>query len=500
MKELVEIAAGSLLGAFLVTWASSFFLLRGWTWKRGFGISVSDGLNRRQPELRVGGLAVFAGLSVCFVWCDLFSSRIGMENPLMSEWVFILAGAIFLLGFADDLFRLPGAIRLGVQIGIGVCAYNCGMRIETMSNPVTNGSFELGEFGLVLTVLWFVALPNLVALIDSMDGVAGGVGLFLCLTLSVLGLLTGNIALAALSLGLAGGLLAFLFFNLPPARMYLGKGGAFVIGYHIAALSLITSNKGSIVGPMLVVLVVLGFPILDTVISVFRRGLSGLPLLHVDGRNLHHRLLNLGFSKQAVLVSIYLILSVFSTLGIVVFVTQGNAFPVVGMVLSVFALIGFRFAGMPRTFSGMKEQLRDILASRSNIRYAHTLARVLEHDVARVDSEELFWERFAATLARLRLFPATTMGSETEVQCSADSCLLVFQVSQDEVINLCVPRLRSGREEWDRVFHCFLPVISGAKAKWGRFPETMGFARRGDAPLPANLPDEGETTVTGMSA
>ncbi len=89
---------------------------------------------------------------------------------------------------------------------------------------------------------------------------------------------------------MAGALLGFLVFNFPPARIYLGDGGAYLIGFCIAALSLASSNKGSIAAVMLVTMVGLGVPILDTTFALVRRGLRGFPLFHADDEHIHHRL------------------------------------------------------------------------------------------------------------------------------------------------------------------------------------------------------------------
>lgn len=477
MKELIHIGGGCLLAAFLASWVASLLLLRGWFRKgeiRRQGTGVDSGISL--PVVRFGGLPIFLGVAAGFVVCHHFAVSAGISGPLLSEWVFIIAGAAFLIGFADDLLKLPGSIRLALHIALAICAYNSGMRIDTMSHPVSGDTFELGEFGLILTILWFVALPNLIGLLDSMDGIAGGIGLFLCLTLLVIGVLTGNVLLAALSLVLVGTLSAFLLFNLPPARICLGRGGAFVLGNLIASLSLVTSNKGSVVGPMLVVLVILGLPILESFVTLIRRSLSGLPISGGDQRTLLHKLNSSGISKKGLLLTIYSIFAVFSTLGIAVFILQGDAFPIVGMAFTVFALIGGRLAGIPLSISDARERLREVLGSRSNIRYAHRLVRVLQQDLLRVDSERIFWERFTASLARLNAHPAAVSGRSGS-RCSADSCPVTFEISDVDVVHLCLP-LRSDREQWERVLHCFIPVIFEAKTRWGKLPERCGFSLR----------------------
>src|SRR4030095_8129270 len=106
---------------------------------------------------------------------------------------------------------------------------------------------ELGLMGSYFaTVFWLIAVPNIVNLIDGFDGLAGGLGMFMALTLGIVGLHTGHFAVTYFAFAMAGSLLGFLVFNFPPAKIYLGDGGAYLIGFTIAALSLANAHKGPV--------------------------------------------------------------------------------------------------------------------------------------------------------------------------------------------------------------------------------------------------------------
>ena len=108
------------------------------------------------------------------------------NKSLMHYGVFAGAIAAFLLGFVDDLCPLGAKLKILVQIGIGLVAYYTGLSIERVAVPLFGFEFELGLFGLLVTVFWYVSMMNLINLIDGLDGLAGGIGLMLMILLAFL--------------------------------------------------------------------------------------------------------------------------------------------------------------------------------------------------------------------------------------------------------------------------------------------------------------------------
>ncbi|MDF1824417.1 MAG: MraY family glycosyltransferase [Verrucomicrobiales bacterium] len=475
---------------------SIVLLLRCWRFKSG--IDSADGIRKtqEQPVLRIGGLSLLVSFLIGYLFVN--SSLLSAGSPSLGWPFLILAAAIFLLGFVDDLYGVPASIKLFAQIGIGVSAYLAGMRIEIISNPMGGSAFELGGFSLIFTVFWFVALPNLINLIDGMDGLAGGVGLFLSLTLATIGHLTGNPPLLILSLAMAGGLSAFLIFNLPPAKIYMGDGGAYLVGYFIAATSLITSNKGSVFGALLVVVIALGFPILDTLLAMLRRGLSGLPLMQADARHLHHRLMTLGFSKRTVLMLLYGVFASLSLLGLSVFISAGYTFPIVGMIITVGLLFSLRKLGLPHTLKEAKQQFNELIAVRKDVRYAYSIAQVLEHDLERVESSSAYWDEVLAGLAKFQFSPAIS-SSGSEISCHGGQCLIHFEISGDRIWRLCCQPPPGGTRSLDRILRCFVPAILNGAERWGSLPANLGILpadecaevlQLNETKAAPNLPDE----------
>lgn len=457
----------------LVIGLTAIILLRHfWTWNRGR--DRGDGVRKLQaePVLRVGGLALYA-VFLFGVFVSRYFDSTG-EAAIIGPSFLILGTTMFLLGFVDDLFGLPALLRMLVQIAVGIAAYLCEMRIDLVSNPLGGGSIEMGGFGLILTVIWFVSIPNLINLVDGMDGLAGGIALFLCLTLATLGGIAGNGELLILNIALVGGIVAFLAFNLPPAKIYMGDGGAYLLGFVIAGVSLLTSNKGSVFGSLLVVIVALGFPILDTLFAILRRGLSGLPVMRPDARHLHHRLLTLGFSKRSILFILYGLFAGLSLLGLSIFLTSGYTLPVVGMIVTIGLIQGLRFLGLPHNLSEARKVMRDIVAARKDVRYAHVMSQVLEHDLERFSEPEDFWAAVGEFLARLGITPVVAP-LDTAARREG-RCLVIVEIDSSTIWVLGCPRPEGTRRQWDRVVRCFYPVIVGGKARWDEgLPESLGF-------------------------
>src|SRR5204862_6919984 len=146
-------------------------------------------------------------------------------------------------------------------------------------------------------------MTNLISLVDGVDGLAGGICLMLMALLSYVGHVNGSFVL--LTAGMAGALLGFLRFNFPPARIYMGDGGAYFLGFQIGVFSIASSQKGAIFGALAAPLFVLALPILDVALAILRRGFRGLPIFRPDRSHIHHRLIGMGLSRRKVVVSIY---------------------------------------------------------------------------------------------------------------------------------------------------------------------------------------------------
>jgi UDP-GlcNAc:undecaprenyl-phosphate GlcNAc-1-phosphate transferase len=257
---------------------------------------------------RLGGLALAAGW--CFPLLLFPLDAFGRETLAHSanQLTGIVGGglALCLVGAIDDVRGVRMAKKLIAQILVACFAYAHGFRIEAVSLPFL-GMLNMGAFALPITVLWIVGITNAVNLIDGLDGLAAGVCFFAALTGFVVAVLNGSPLVALVLASLMGVLLAFLFFNFNPARIFMGDSGSYFLGYVLATTSLTGAlqQKASTAVSLLVPVIALGLPIFDTLFSMFRRWLERRPIFSPDRGHIHHRLLDLGLTHRRAVILLY---------------------------------------------------------------------------------------------------------------------------------------------------------------------------------------------------
>ena len=156
-----------------------------------------------------------------------------------------------------------------------------------------------------MTILWLVACTNAFNLIDGVDGLAAGVGLFATCTTLVAALLQNNVPLALATVPLAGALLAFLRYNFNPATIFLGDSGSLFIGFMLGCYGVLWSQKSATILGMTAPLMALSIPLLDTGLAIVRRFLRQQPIFGADRGHIHHRLLDRGFTPRKVALLLY---------------------------------------------------------------------------------------------------------------------------------------------------------------------------------------------------
>jgi UDP-GlcNAc:undecaprenyl-phosphate GlcNAc-1-phosphate transferase len=215
----------------------------------------------------------------------------------------LLAAAVLItaVGLVDDRYNLRARYKLlGQLVAILVLILGGGFLIERVS--LFGRAIELGPFAVPCTALWLLACVNALNLIDGMDGLLGTVGGIALITLAVIAAITGHLFAAAVALALAGAVLGFLWWNLPPATVYMGDAGSMLIGLVIGAVAIPASLKGPATVALGAPLAVLVLPMFDTAAAVVRRKLTGRGLATADRGHLHHVLMRSGLTPRRVLV------------------------------------------------------------------------------------------------------------------------------------------------------------------------------------------------------
>ncbi len=350
---------------------------------------------------RLGGIALASAFAVCALTILLFSS-ISAANAQTLLVILISSLAMFGLGLWDDLRPLSAKFKLASQILISAAVYFGSVRIDIFKSPLTDTDISLGMLGFFVTVLWLVSLTNLINLIDGIDGLAGGICLMLMFLLANVGMGGDSGFISLLAIGVSGALLGFLRFNYPPAKIYMGDGGAYFLGFLIGILSIVNSNKGTVAAALLAPAFALALPIVDVGLAVLRRGLRGLPIFRPDRKHIHHHMLTLGISREVTLLNLYAVSMLCLVLAFGVFYMQGRMLPLYAGLLFFILLMASRILGMTKNWANLSSQLSKSLALRKETQYALTLNRWLVLEIERHQSCDELWQDYTFVVKKLR--------------------------------------------------------------------------------------------------
>jgi len=268
------------------------------------------------PTPRFGGLAMAAAV-LGVAW--LARALPGPARELDPRPLFGLTCAalpILVLGVIDDLRGVGPWTKLLVQACAALTLTVFGYGVPMLSNPFGE-PFVTGVWSAPLTVVWVLVLTNAINLIDGLDGLAAGVVAIACGALWVTARAHGDfyvMFIAALTLGACAG---FLWWNRPPARVFMGDTGSQFLGLTLSALSLLENRKGTAAVTLLLPIVALGVPIADSALTFVRRLWRGQHVFRGDARHIHHRLLDAGLSPRAALGVLWSLSALFGAAAIV---------------------------------------------------------------------------------------------------------------------------------------------------------------------------------------
>jgi UDP-GlcNAc:undecaprenyl-phosphate/decaprenyl-phosphate GlcNAc-1-phosphate transferase len=257
---------------------------------------------------RLGGFALYlsclAALSLLPFVDNLLTQTLSSLKPEFLT-LFIPATMVLLLGGYDDLRGTNATVKF---LGLGVIAtlfYAMGGRIDALSIPLF-GSVQLPPLiSFVITIIWLVGITNAFNLIDGLDGLASGAALFSSLVILGVSISQERTMMIVVSLVLCGALAGFLRYNFNPASIFLGDSGSLFIGFVLAALSVLGTQKATTAVAIVVPILAFGFPMVDTAMTMGRRLLSRKPVFQGDNEHIHHMLLARGWSQRRATLVLY---------------------------------------------------------------------------------------------------------------------------------------------------------------------------------------------------
>lgn len=305
--------------------------------KFGFVDQVNQRKIHRGAIPRIGGIGISLGtLLPIFLLCFFFQKGIILNTTNNIVLYFVGGLAISLLGLFDDINGINAKIKLLFQTAIAFLATQYGALVETL--PMPWGRLELGVFSYVVTIFWIIAIINAFNLIDGMDGLSSGITLFSSLTIAILAIVNGYLPTALVALALAGAVTGFLIYNFNPARIFMGDSGSMFIGYLLAVLSLRSQSKAHAVVSIMVPIIAMGLPILDTTLAFARRIMRHQSIFTADKQHIHHFILSLGFNQRKTVLILYSISILFTILAMVMIFNKNiDTF----LIVLVFAIIIF---------------------------------------------------------------------------------------------------------------------------------------------------------------
>jgi UDP-GlcNAc:undecaprenyl-phosphate GlcNAc-1-phosphate transferase len=303
-----------LIAAFLVAFITSIVLTplaRRLSFK--WGIVAEPGGRRRhsKPIPKLGGLPVtlayLAGIAIVYLMLPPSG-----DDSLRLQGVVLGSLVMFIGGLIDDRYELSPWMQFGIQFLAVAIAMVHIVFIEVFTNPLTGEVVWIGwrPLALLITLIWIVGFMNTVNWLDGLDGLAAGVGVIATLLFAWHSYRLGQDAVTAFPLALAGALLGFLAFNFAPAKIFLGTAGAYVLGYNLATLSILSPAK------IATALLVLAVPILDGVWQVVHRVRRGQSPFYGDRGHLHFLLADQGVPARRIVLGYYAVSLAFGLIAI----------------------------------------------------------------------------------------------------------------------------------------------------------------------------------------
>ncbi|OWC05410.1 undecaprenyl-phosphate alpha-N-acetylglucosaminyl 1-phosphate transferase, partial [Escherichia coli] len=329
-----------------------------------FRVGAVDNPNARRvnkvPMPTSGGLAIFMSFLVASLGLIPIASKGAMffGQTYFSYILPVVIGAtvITLTGFLDDLYELSPKLKMfGILIGAMIVWAFTDFKFDSFKIPFGGPLLVFGPFlTLFLTVLWIVSITNAINLIDGLDGLVSGVSIISLVTMAIVSyffLPQKDFFLTLTILVLIAAIAGFFPYNYHPAMIYLGDTGALFIGFMIGVLSL-QGLKNSTAVAVVTPVIILGVPIMDTIVAIIRRSLSGQKFYEPDKMHLHHRLLSMGFTHRGAVLVVYGITMLFSLISLLLNVSSriGGVLLMLGLLFGLEVFIeGLEIWGEKRT-------------------------------------------------------------------------------------------------------------------------------------------------------
>ncbi len=308
------------------------------------------------------GIAAGAGLPSLWFWSEWGTGVTRLE--LMA--LIIGTGLVFLVGLSDDLLGLSPIQRFGCQVVAAVGVVYAGWSFDTFYVPLM-GEVGLGLWGPLVTVVWIVGVTNAINLLDGLDGLAGGVAAIIAGSILVFSWIQGNALSVILMAAIVGASVGFLRHNWALARIYMGDCGSLSLGFLLAVMSLHGSIKGATTVAILVPILALGLPVIDTLLVMAVRFVEQpqgsfvrrfVRMFRADRNHLHHLLAHAAPSRKPIVVWIYAVVASFCGMALIVALSRSATLGIALILVEVIVVLLLRNLGIRREVQALSLEQR----------------------------------------------------------------------------------------------------------------------------------------------
>ena len=295
-------------------------------WVRSFAVAkgavddpkIDDRRVHKEPTPRWGGLAIYAGLvASLLVTVTMAYWGAAVRFPFWLVGLILVGGGLVVVGALDDLYQYKAKIQAGLLLLAGFVIqafagpHGLGsidrVQIATLGVPLHPSEYVrlVPAVAALLTAFYIFVVTKTMDTIDGVDGLAAGIATISATTLTIIAVYGSQPRVAIVAAALGGAALGFLKHNYNPARIFMGTGGAYVLGFTLACLSIVGALKTAAAASLLIPALVFGVPLFDAFRVIALRLASGQPITQADKRHLHHTLLLRGLSQKQTVWVLY---------------------------------------------------------------------------------------------------------------------------------------------------------------------------------------------------
>jgi len=320
---------------------------------------------------RLGGVAIGIGLAfgagaVALMKWSAWGGRVSKVELVA---LLVATAMVFTVGLVDDIVGVSVAKKFLVEFAAAVLIVYAGWWFSVLGVP-GGGEVGLGVMGGVVTVLWIVGVANAINLFDGLDGLAGGVVAIVAGSMLAYSLIQGSVLTSVLMGAVLGACLGFLPHNRMPAKIFMGDAGALTLGFLLGAMSVHGSLKSSAAVAILIPILALGIPVMDTLVVMTVRFLERpkgraverlLRIFRADRNHVHHLMQRHGASRPTVVRMLYLFVLISCAMALTVALTKSSGLGITLVIVEIAAILLIRTLGFPRFTRALANDQREEL-------------------------------------------------------------------------------------------------------------------------------------------